>query len=93
MNDLEMRSFWIIQVNPKFNSTCPSKRQREIQRREGDVKMEAEMSFVVAAEKRPKLEEAGKCFLREPPEGVWPRRHLDFGCRPPEPSETRFLLF
>lgn len=51
------------------------------------------MSFVVAAEKRPKLEEAGKRFLREPPEGVWPRRHLDFGCRPPEPSETRFLLF
>lgn len=53
-----MRSFWIIQVNPKFNSTCPSKRQREIQRREGDVKMEAEMSFVVAAEKRPKRQES-----------------------------------
>lgn len=52
------------------------------------------MSFVVAAEKRlEKLEEAGKRFLREPPEGVWPRRHFDFGCRPPEPSETRFLLF
>ena len=94
MNDLEMRSSWMIQVNPKFSSKCLYKRQREIQRREGNMKVETEMSFAATAKKcLEKLEEGGKHFLLGPPEGVWPHQHLDFGCRPPEPSVTNFLLF
>lgn len=55
--------------------------------------MGAEMSFAATAKKCLKLEEAGKHFLLGPPEAVWPHQHLDFGCWPPEPSETDFLLF
>ena len=97
--DLEMRSFWIIQVDPKSNDKCAYKREKGRRHRhvftEGHVKTEAEMGVIQpqANDQSPKATRSWKRQGRFSPRDFRGKHGLNFRLLASRSERIHFCCF